>query len=256
MHEIPYLAEPRSKCHLHATIMDNLTTVTNDALVTIVLDSITSNATTISKNLLCSASPYFIKALQGKFVEASTQTLRLPGCDEDVFRTLVHYLYNNHTLPDYQAKHQEFPARGASIPGDDYAADTMDLLIRTWAFGEEHLMPDLQNKAMRALLVFLKVMSLNPRMIRRAFEVTSEDSMLRKAIVHEAVYDWKAGNLRDEGQMERLGTIPGLFKIWTSTVARYGGDCTCHNCEVLKDFARPTRGDNWERYMVVTAESG
>ncbi|KAK4621991.1 hypothetical protein CLAFUW4_06799 [Fulvia fulva] len=74
-----------------------------DELVTIALDNC-SRTFTISKALLCGASDYFVKALNGRFKEAADHILRLPGCDEATLRCFVYYLTHDKELPDLEAR--------------------------------------------------------------------------------------------------------------------------------------------------------
>jgi len=73
------------------TVWPFCSTFRDDVLVTVQLEG-ARQTFSVQKALLCSASDYFVKALDGKFKEAVDNTLHLPGCDEATFQLFLAWL--------------------------------------------------------------------------------------------------------------------------------------------------------------------
>ena len=178
----------------------------DDHIITITLEDGSGTTFRIQKALLCSASQYFVKALQGSFKESDEHALRLPGCDADTFRLFLYWLCHGRLPEDMKDK---------GPPGDHEERDMFcrrrqELFIRLWCFADAYLLPKIQNEAMRAFLDHLRSSRVRIESVRLAFELASEHSPLHSAVMNELIYDCGrlAYNVED---MDYLGTIAGLM---------------------------------------------
>jgi hypothetical protein len=64
------------------------------SLITITLEG-TDETYSIPGAMLCLASPYFGKALDGPFYEAESRKINLPGCDSDIFQLFLFWLVHD-----------------------------------------------------------------------------------------------------------------------------------------------------------------
>ncbi|THW16100.1 hypothetical protein D6D24_04621 [Aureobasidium pullulans] len=98
---------------------------------TIDLETSDGGVFTERKVLLCHYSGYFRGALAGGFSEATMGRLPIPSIDSDHFEIVVYLLH-----------------RGQLLEGSDSPWATLEDL---WLFGDEYIIPALQNAAMNAL---------------------------------------------------------------------------------------------------------
>lgn len=224
----------------------------HDELVSITLDGST-NQFSISKALLCRASEYFRKALNGEFKESSTRTLRLPGCDEPTLRLLVFYM-ERQALPDflyevygYRAEDEEDREVGhGKFEENEYGAhpEVQTSLVRLWLLGEAYLMPKLQNQTMCRLLDFFKSDDIAAETVKLVFEETAQDSLLREVCVRQAAADC---NFMPDEELDKLSSVPGLFGRVTKSLHF----CTGHHiwCEHVPKCT-PAARKSYEEYLV------
>ena len=123
------------------------------------------------------------------------------------------------------------------------------MYIRLWCFADACLMPHLQNQAMQAFLNLLEYTRVDATAIRLGFELTSEDSVLRLAMMEEAVYDYGSKREVERGlkveAMDILGTIPGLMASFVEKLIE------CRGAECAHDpKCRVTTGKGHARFMV------
>ncbi|KAK5166591.1 uncharacterized protein LTR77_008134 [Saxophila tyrrhenica] len=118
-----------------------------DDLVTIKLEGI-EDVHIVQKAILCAASPYFLKALDGGFSESSKLSLTLPGCDTGTFEVFLYWLC-----------HRKVPEEVSNPPAEDVIPDAkVSQLFRLWTFDDAYLMPRLQNEAMHCFFRTLELM--------------------------------------------------------------------------------------------------
>lgn len=217
----------------------------HDQTIAIALENC-SQTFTLSKAMLCNASSYFSAALNGHFRESTDHILRLPGCDENVLIFFVYYLTHHEKLPTLGSE-DENEDEGAEKLSDFDPNSTWSqrviFAIRLWRFADACLMPKLQNKAMRLCCTELKNVRVNASIARAAFEGTSMESPLRKAVIDEAMWDWIPRGPKEseayEAMMNEVGAIPGVFS------------CFYRAQETQKmGFweEKPSSGESWERY--------
>jgi hypothetical protein len=162
-----------------------------DELVIIKLDGSTRSHR-VSKAILCQASPYFVKALNGSFREGKERTLRLPGCDPDTFELSIAYLATA-ALPDYPGVADilsDLEGEAAEQMGENIET-IQKKLIRLWSFADRHLLPKLQNAAMRGLLGVCQSHWILPGVVKVAYECSPSDgSALRRMILAQIIADF------------------------------------------------------------------
>lgn len=202
-----------------------------DELIDIVLED-GKKTYRVQKALLCTASDYFTGPLNSSFKESTSRTLRLPGCDITTFQLFLDWLC-----------HRQLPNFDEYTPDMEFTEKEQGALVRLWSFAEEHLMPKLQNAAMKELLATLESFHLMPGAVRVAFDTTSSDSIMRRMVVEEAVCDYELGRKAHREEMDEFGAIPGFMLSFVECMQdRSNGDC-----DGLGPSRRP---QNWHMYYV------
>ena len=161
----------------------------------------------VRKALLCNASKYFVKALDGPFTERLDRTLKLPGCDHDTFKLFLYWLCNRELPPV------------ANAPDDDLSVETIyasftqrtKVLIRLWCLADACLMPKLQNTSMSALMKLQEGVRVDMEVVEHTIEIAPPDSPLRKVVMDEVAYDYNDGNYTDEEESQ-LALMPGVLQ--------------------------------------------
>jgi hypothetical protein len=157
----------------------------------------------VQKGLLCNASDYFVKALEGQFEEGLEQTLTLPGCDEDTFKLFLYWLCN-HNLPE--------PFACTRTDSEEHKANTQDALVRLWCLSDMVLIPGLQNETIKVLLACLERTRVSLKAVKTTCELTTEGSHLHKAIMDELAFDIVSSALyHDKDLMSSMEAIQGLM---------------------------------------------
>lgn len=197
----------------------------SDKLITIALEGIDERFT-VSKALLCNASDYFRKALDGGFRESSENLLRLPGCDIDTLRLFIGFLTCN-ALPSFgDALTREWLADDSFLQSER-VIEYQDQLIRLWAFGDSFLLLQLQDGATVSFMKLLEYVEFNqggygyipPESIQLAFDITSKDSPISKMLVCIVAHVWKHYSISEEA-LERFGAIPGFFVLFLAELKK------------------------------------
>lgn len=191
----------------------------NDEVITIALENVDERFT-VSKALLCDASDYFKKALDGGFREASDKVLRLPDCDADTLRLFTGYL-TRRTLPSFN---EIYAGKGSHEEKTEEVVARQCMLVRLWAFGGKYFLPRMQNAAMVSLANSLcesynvmKAIALEP--VQLAFEITGRDSALCKMLAMEFLEDWECGSLEPD-TIDHFEVISGFFAVFLSAMAK------------------------------------
>lgn len=114
-----------------------------------------------------------------------------------------------------------FLVKGGSLCGlaSRFDQHTTLRLARLWIFGQQFLMPKLQDSALKVLTEVYRVEGVGVEETRVAFEQTAEDSPLRRVIVEQAVEDiarFYGCNLIPEQEfLHGMSMIPGFFSAFT-----------------------------------------
>lgn len=134
----------------------------------------------LHKDLLCETSSYFQAALNGSFLEAKTQEIRLEKEDVTVFKHFQYWLYSRAILMT--------------------ETSTNDIewivLVDLYVLGETRGIPQLQNDAIDGFISKYATLRWTPLdQICRIYENTPENSPLRRLLV-----DWSVShcNLDDD----------------------------------------------------------
>lgn len=192
-------------------------TFVKDDMITIELED--GGNFTVQKALLSNASDYFDRAVNGRFMESSTKTLKLKEWSTESFQLFLHWVCR-HSLPDFFSDIDELPDDSPEqIASGDAVRDAAQIqLIQLWVKADMCLMPALQNAAMNELLKVLSISTAAVSAIRLAFEKTSSDSPLRALFLNEFAYchlvldrDSFGTPLNSPEDMEEIATIPGFF---------------------------------------------
>lgn len=159
----------------------------------------------VQKALLCEASNYFVEALNGRFVESVSKTLRLPGCDTQTFKLFLFWICKQ-TLPGHADSARW--SRSYEVIGV-YLVQ----MVRLWALGEMLMMPKMQNAAMQQLLEAMNdggdLFSEYRLATAEALEVASLESPIVAIFFQELLFDFTKGWLHDE-QLENFTRFPGF----------------------------------------------
>lgn len=222
LHELARCVRPpphltSSANHLNSAYQD-------DNPIKIALDD-SINSYFVQKAVLCSASDYFVKALQeNTFSEGQTRTLRLPGCDEG---TLVLFLY--------WLTYRELPAGHLQKHGEDASCRCHGAMIKLWAFADACLLPQLQNSAIYALWELCSTETMATADASLAYKLTGEDSLLSQMMAEFMHYYISTRIWNDSETFTMVGGIPGFFESFIDELRVSG-------CEKqLDDFSPPER---------------
>ncbi|KAF2769778.1 hypothetical protein EJ03DRAFT_351045 [Teratosphaeria nubilosa] len=204
----------------------------NDYLVTLIPDGEDCQTYRVSCATLCETSEYFRAALQGNFREVSSGILTFPGFDDKTLQGFVYWLSEG-DLPD----HEDFLSWDVRDRDEqDFNERLLEwelLLIRLWAFGDQHLLPRLQNRAMIPLLQAMMEQTLAPQAVREIFERTAKDAQLRRAATIQVTGDL-TGTYYQDDEVEELSQIPGLLvAVMNENRKCHGGLKRGCKCDVL-----------------------
>lgn len=133
----------------------------------------------VQSALLCHASDYFVKACQGPFKEAEERTLRIPGCDADVFKFFLYWLCERE-LPSFWAEHDI---------SEEPACRWAKLLMRLCVFADACLVTTLENDAIYELLRLLRDgYGRTLDMVYCAYKIAPAGSRVREIYLTEALH--------------------------------------------------------------------
>ncbi|KAK4539182.1 hypothetical protein LTR36_001182 [Oleoguttula mirabilis] len=164
------------------TFSQLLGTLKDDGMITIVAGE-GQETYKVQRALLINASPWFGKALGGGFKESQDRTLRFPGVREEVVQAFVAWLFQ-YSLPLNDLVEA---AEEEDIEDDDeWVQEEMRLVVRLWAFGEQYMLPRLQNAAMRELYKRVRYVYPDIDIIKEAYECSPPKSTLRKLMMRDS----------------------------------------------------------------------
>lgn len=188
-----------------------------DDMITIELED--GGSFTVQKALLSIASDYFDRAVNGRFMESSTKTLKLKEWTTESFQLFLHWICRR-SLPDFFSELDKLPS---DTPEQDTSGDAVRdaatiQLIQLWVNADMCLMPALQNAAMEELLKVLSISTAAISTIRLVYEKTSSDSPMRALFLNEFAYchlvlghNSFGGPYYSPEDLEEIASIPGLF---------------------------------------------
>ena len=150
------------------------------------------------KDHLCTASPYFERALNGGMIEAGNQSISLPHVDVDTFECFCYWLHT------------------CKIP--KFVSETLSKsMIELWLFGDAHeiygLMNDTSDAMIEAACTKLKTRraQFNSHMLHVIYGNTLPSSPLRKLFVDLALHlpelRWLRSDLSGEYPDEYLDDV-------------------------------------------------
>ncbi|KAK5122021.1 hypothetical protein LTR85_004267 [Meristemomyces frigidus] len=181
----------------------------------------------IQRTLLTNSSPWFDKALSDHFNEGQDRTLRFPGTSATVVQIFIFWLFNKELpLRDILTDLCRVESRGPS------ESEIQTLAVRVWIFGEEHMLPRLQNQAMRELHNSLAMGFPTSETIKEAYEGSAPGSVLRRKLIREAVAGWKLaadkGNPDTIGfrsnELDHLSGVAGFLVDFATELGKYAAD--------------------------------
>lgn len=153
----------------------------------------------VAKSVLCGASKFFVKALDGGFRESQDLRLTLPGCSYETAKLLVYWVYHEE-LPDFYSECEE--------TGDkEYTRRCILGLAQVWMLGDQILMPKLQNAAAGEIIAILAIAHTGAPLIRDVCSIAPRSSKLRQIFLVEANYDYYNGRVT-EPDLEELKDVP------------------------------------------------
>lgn len=184
----------------------DIRSLAGDEMVSILLND-AGTVLKIQRTLLLNLSPWFNKALTSGFIEGQSLTLRFPGVPSNVVQTFVYWIFHGR-IPE-----NEDDPEGEKLEGHQ---ELQALLARLWMFCEEHLLPELQHAAMRALSEQLSKAYPAVELLLEVYEGTAPESPLRKVMAAEAASGWRYRRLLgntlgySREDLDRLGAIAGF----------------------------------------------
>ena len=131
----------------------------------------------VRENILVAISPWFERALTPEWCEGQDDVVRFGDATPDTVKVFIYWLIHNQ-IPDVD--------NCASVSALEY----QKLMVRAWMFAEEKGVPAMQNLVMRALMESLRTVgdgAVSTEVLRLALPITGRGSLLRKALVHEAM---------------------------------------------------------------------
>ncbi|KAK5166590.1 uncharacterized protein LTR77_008133 [Saxophila tyrrhenica] len=173
----------------------------------------------VQKAILYNASQYFVKALEGSFIESTEQVLKLPGCDSATFDVFFFWLCKGNLPTTLQVigglgyQDRDVSTMRARRSED---CEKQKLIVRTWCFGDACLLPVLQDVAMRALCASSKACPITDEVLCLAVQTMPRDSALWRLCFDKfAVFFYHARDLMSEEWKDEIGQIPGALKELT-----------------------------------------
>jgi hypothetical protein len=121
-------------------------------------------------------------------------------------------------------------------------------LVKIWSFAEAHILPKLQNKAMRELLGVFGRRCVHMQTSELAYEITPSESAMRKMIVDEDVFDFASDDYDDRYNTEwfsQMGLVNHYLHDFTRRLAACKGGTCDHG-----DDCQPSNMKDQSRYMV------
>jgi hypothetical protein len=203
-----------------------------DTDILVQLEDGSANKYTVSKALLCNASDYFSKALNGAFVEASLQSLKLPGCDTVTFESFLYWLC-----------HRYFPVGfELAAPGHDVAhkQSRQCVLIKLWCFADEHLIPNLQDATMIALLSNFEETNTSIQAVRVVNQLSQNGQLIWEVVMRELAHDYD--NIKRESNVvQELAGIPGVMedlieRLRGAPIPKESGSLPCSRNSYAEDW--------------------
>lgn len=172
----------------------------------------------MQKTLLINASPWFKEALTGTWTKTKRLILPFPEVGPDVIEQFLYYLFQGE----------------ARLPTHEYQSE--NLAIGLWVFADQHLLPKLQNQAMRHIYqyhnpVFATSEYLSTDTIAEALDTSAPDSALYKFMIWTII----SGLCSVDGVGEETCSDYRMGQFWASdliTFDRIPGLMT----EILRQF--------------------
>ncbi|KAI7267157.1 hypothetical protein KC345_g8016 [Hortaea werneckii] len=180
-----------------------------DEMVNIVLDD-DGTVLKIQRTLLLNLSPWFEKALTSGFMEDQSLTLRFPGFPSEVVQTFVYWTFHG-TIP-----WSKDSSEGGMLKTHE---ELQALLARLWMFGEEHLLPKLQDQAIWGLEDLLTYRFPAVELLLEVYGGTAPGSPLRTVMVNEVASGWRgrerlfstqSSPAYSRADLDQVGTILAL----------------------------------------------
>ncbi|KAI6807096.1 hypothetical protein KC332_g11700 [Hortaea werneckii] len=202
-------SKPSPRPLVPVAFSDLMESLADDEMVNIMLDH-NDTVLRIQRTLLLNLSAWFKTALTSGFMEGQSLTLRFPGFPSEVVQTFVYWIFHG-TIP-----WSKDSSEGGMLKTHE---ELQALLARLWMFGEEHLLPKLQDQAIWGLTDLLTYRFPAVELLLEVYEGTAPDSPLRKLMANEAASGWR-GRVRlfptqsspvySRTDLDRVGAIPGF----------------------------------------------
>lgn len=178
----------------------------------------------VQRTLLKNASSWFGAALKPYFTEGQEGILRFPDTPTMVVEASLYWLFHG-KLP----LHDILEALGFSKPGLKTVSErhVQELAVRIWMFGEQHLVPRLQNEAMRALHHSVAKQYPTLSIVKEAYEGSPPGCVLRKLMLRVVVKGWKRSLTESEKgyyqapELEALGGVAGFMADFATELGRH-----------------------------------
>ena len=173
----------------------------SDELIVIAVTN-TSKEYQVQKAILCDASDYFTKALNGQSAEALSRRITLPNADADTVKLLVYWLVRK-DLPDleYEKLVHEWSIK----------------LARLWVLGGQLKIARLQDKVLSHLVSLWQAHTIDVYTAKEICELAPRDSRLYELTVREVAIQYtldEVGYVR----LDPLHNVPGFLVAFSKNM--------------------------------------
>ena len=184
----------------------------------------TSEKYTVHKTIIRNLGGYFSAALEGtRFIEGNTNRLTLPEESSKVFDRVLIYAYT-----------EDFRSDGETDMDIDWTT-----LIDVHDFGERHIIPKMQNKAIALFAAKLDWDDnhvIPPEFLHHLYKKTKEDSPLRSLAIDAYAWNLRVESGKPTSKRSLATEERGSLYILEQTSAHLFPSGFV--CEVLKEIAR------------------
>ena len=165
------------------------------------------------KSQLCDASAYFDRALNGEFKEASEGCLQLPGASVESVKLLLYYITQDEMPPIAREIAREVAKESGTTQEafKERIVEYHKMLAEVWMLGEQVMMPEMQNEAMREILELMKQSSTPAAAVAHGFELGST-LKLGHVYAVEARYQYLQERTMSHSDIAQLAKVDGLIE--------------------------------------------
>jgi hypothetical protein len=164
----------------------------------------------VHKKILCAYSPFFEAACKPEWMKPEDRVIKLPEDDPETIKAVVYWMYNNDIcIPKSKVKVLQSWK-------EDGMQTAWGLLVKLFIAGDKFQIPRLKNGTISALVSLWQMgeSSLTPtNIVRFAFDHTSDESPLRKALIMMLLYEFDGKNAGNLEELRSELSAEALFEL-------------------------------------------